>query len=603
MGVLHKIGAGGEQGLRDSHQPREGRILPRDGLFEGRDGKVAFGEFDEHHVQIVEHHLAQRRHIQTDAHQTARLHGGDQIADLTAQKAIKFGIAAAKRGIGGRNRKRHRLTPHPFRQVNERMVEIDGAKCVKPVLNAARGCGHQRLARLQHLFHLARDDGDQKIAFRLKVIVGRAFGHFGAGGDIFDAGGIKALFAEQVCRRLNDAAAAVCLLTRAKSCHGVCFQSDENLMLTLILSELQFQSKRPQRPQQWRDVMKAKTTLAASIVALAAAHPAFAEEINALVWCDHADAALIEPFEAATGHSVNLKEYEGTAAGLAILDQSQPGDWDVLVIDAVDVGRAVDAGLMAELPAEALPTADFWPEVVMADNNTRDGKTYAVTEKFGYNTIAYDKTKVDPADMDDMAALTSGKYDGRIAIYDYYLPVLGLVAMGAGVPTAGITAENLGTLEAPLMALRAASRQVSDVVSAQTALATGEVDIVVGGGEWLTAVLAGENANLDWTIPKQGAVRWAQSIGVLEASTKKDAALEFVQYIVSPEGQARLATSACYWGMPANAKAGDALTADQKAVLRWDSQAEYLARAQLYPIPDAALDTAMQDLWTKMLQQ
>lgn len=36
---------------------------------------------------------------------------------------------------------------------------------------------------------------------------------------------------------------------------------------------------------------------------------------------------------------MNLKEYEGTAAGLAILDQSQPGDWDVLVIDAVDVKR------------------------------------------------------------------------------------------------------------------------------------------------------------------------------------------------------------------------------------------------------------------------
>jgi len=54
--------------------------------------------------------------------------------------------------------------------------------------------------------------------------------------------------------------------------------------------------------------------------------------------------------------------------------------------------------------------------------------------------------------------------------------------------------------------------------------------------------------------------------------------------------------------MPANAKAGDALTADQKAVLRWDMQADYLARSQLYPVPDAALDTAMQDLWTEMLQ-
>ncbi|MCX7287201.1 MAG: extracellular solute-binding protein [Rhodobacterales bacterium] len=221
-----------------------------------------------------------------------------------------------------------------------------------------------------------------------------------------------------------------------------------------------------------------------AIALLLTATPSLAQELNALVWCDHADPALIEPFEAANGIKVNIKEYEGTAAGLAILDQSQPGDWDVLMIDAVDVPRAVAGGYLAELPADQLPTADFFPELVMADNNTVDGKTYAVTEKFGYNTISYDKTKVDPADMEDMATLTSGKYDGRIGIYDYYLPVLGLVALGQGINTADISAENLPALKDPLMALRKASKQVSDVVSAQTALATGEVDIIVGGGEF-----------------------------------------------------------------------------------------------------------------------
>lgn len=347
-----------------------------------------------------------------------------------------------------------------------------------------------------------------------------------------------------------------------------------------------------------------KLTLAgASVLALMAASPTFAQELNALVWCDHTDPALIAPFEEQFGVKVNLKEFEGTAAGLTILDQSQPGDWDVLVIDTVDVRRAVEAGHLAEIPGDALATGDFFPELVMAENNMADGKTYAVTEKFGYNTVAYDKTKVDPADMDDMATLTSGKYDGRIAIYDYYLPVLGLVALGQGVNTADLTAETLSTLKEPLFKLKAASKQVSDVVSSQTALATGEVDIIVGGGEWLTAVLMADNPNLDWTIPKQGGLRWAQSIGVVAGSTQPDLALEFVKYITGPEGQARLATSACYWGMPANAKAGDVLTPEQKTVLRWDQQAEFLGRAQLYPIPDAALDTAMQDLWTEMLQQ
>ncbi len=338
-----------------------------------------------------------------------------------------------------------------------------------------------------------------------------------------------------------------------------------------------------------------------AILALPAAAMA-AEDLNALVWCDHTDPALIEPFEQQHGIRVNLREYEGTATALALLEQSRPGDWDVLVIDAIDVPRAVGAGLMAELPAEDLATADFWPGVAMEDQTQVDGKTYAVTEKFGYNTISFNSDKVDAADMQDLATVWSDKYTDRIAVYDYYLPVMGLAAIANGVETANLSADDLPALKETLFTMKDNARSVGEVVASQTALATGEVDIVIGGGEWLTAVLAEEQPELTWTIPDQGAVRWAQSIGVLEASENKDLAVEFVKYITGPEGQARLATSSCYWGMPANQKAGEHLSDAQKKVLRWDDQPDYLKRAQLYPAPDADLDGQMQDVWLEMLQ-
>jgi spermidine/putrescine transport system substrate-binding protein len=332
--------------------------------------------------------------------------------------------------------------------------------------------------------------------------------------------------------------------------------------------------------------------------------PAAAQELNALVWCDHTDPALIEPFEEAHGVRVNLREYEGTGAALSLIEQSQPGDWDVLVIDGVDVGRALDLDLLAPLPEDALPLDDIFPEVRMEANNARDGTWYAVTEKFGYNTIGFNKDKVDPADMKDLSVMWSDKYAGRIAVYDYYLPVIGLTAMAIGKQTAELTADDLPAIGERLTAMRGVAAQVGEVVSSQTALATGEVDILVGGGEWVTAGLVADLPQLDWTIPEQGAVRWAQSIGVFKDAANPELALEFVKYILSPEGQARLATSSCYWAMPANAAAGEELSAEQKAALRWDDQPEYLARAQLYPVPDAELDAAMQDLWIeKMLQQ
>jgi spermidine/putrescine transport system substrate-binding protein len=347
--------------------------------------------------------------------------------------------------------------------------------------------------------------------------------------------------------------------------------------------------------------MNLKHTTAAVALLAGMTGPALAKDLNALIWCDHADPALLEPFEKAHNVRVNVKEYEGTAAGLTILEQSRPGDWDVMVIDAVDVGRAVERDLLAPLP-DTMAQADYFPQVVMANNNSINGVTYAVTEKFGYNTIAYNKAKVDPKDMQNLASLWSGKYDGRIALYDYYLPVEGIVGLSQGIKTSELDAAALGQIKDPLFALKKASKQVSDVVASQTALATGEVDILVGGGEWLTAVLHEENPDLDWTIPEEGGLLWAQSIAVLKDSANPDLALEFVKYITSPEGQARLATSSCYWGMPANKMAGEHLSADQKAILRWDEQPDYLARAQIYPVPDAETDAAMQDLWTDMIQ-
>jgi len=344
----------------------------------------------------------------------------------------------------------------------------------------------------------------------------------------------------------------------------------------------------------------ARMLATASGLALFVCGSATAQELNALIWCDHADPALLQPFEEANGVKVNIKEFEGTGAGLALVEQSQPGDWDVMVIDSIDVPRGVEKGLFEPLPEDKLPFADLFPEVKMDGSTLVDGKRYAITEKFGYNTIGFNKEKVEPADMQSLEALTSDKYKGRIAIYDYYLPVIGMAALAAGKKTADLTEADLPAIKDILFKMKANAKLVGEVTASQTALATGEVDILVGGGEWVTAGLARENPALDFSIPREGAVLWSQSLAMFKDSKNKDLALKFIQYVLSPEGQARLATSSCYWGMPSNSKA--ALTDEQKKTLRFDEQPQFLARAQPYPAPKADLDKKFQDLWTEMLQ-
>jgi spermidine/putrescine transport system substrate-binding protein len=339
---------------------------------------------------------------------------------------------------------------------------------------------------------------------------------------------------------------------------------------------------------------------AASALVLVMAQGVSAQDLNALVWCDHSDPNLLKPFEEANGVKVNVKEYEGTGAGLSIVEQSQPGDWDVMVIDSIDVRRGVERGLFEPLAEDQLPVADLFPEVTMDAFTKSDGKRYGITEKFGYNTIGFNKAKVDAADMQTLASLTGDKYKGRIAIYDYYLPLIGMAAMAIGKKTAELTEADLPAIKEILLKMKANSKAVTDVVASQTALATGEADVLVGGGEWVTAGIAKENPDLDFSIPKEGAVLWSQSLAMFKDSKNKDLALKFIQYVMSPEGQARLATSACFWGMPANTKA--ALTEEQKTILRFAEQPEFLKRAQGYPAPDEALDKKMQDMWTEVLQ-
>ena len=118
------------------------------------------------------------------------------------------------------------------------------------------------------------------------------------------------------------------------------------------------------------------------------------------------------PSRKPTGIKVNVKEFEGTGAGLAIVDQSQPGDWDVMVIDSIDVPRGVEKGpVRTAARGQAAPRRSL-PEVTMDGSTKIDGKRYGITEKFGYNTIGFNNSKVDPADMQTMASLLDRQIQG-----------------------------------------------------------------------------------------------------------------------------------------------------------------------------------------------
>lgn len=326
-------------------------------------------------------------------------------------------------------------------------------------------------------------------------------------------------------------------------------------------------------------------------------------ELYALVRCDHISPALIEPFENDYGVKVSLQKYDSAGAASAVLKRAQPGDWDVIVIDGVDVPDAVDTGLLTELPQSQLPLDDMFKAVLTPNLTSRSGRMYAVTEKFGYNAVSYNKKRVDPADMRDLKTLWSGKYKKRIALYGERTALMNLTALKMGLKPADITAEILPALKQELFALKDNALMTGGAVSAPAALADGRADILIGGGEWAVAGLASVQPELAWTPPDQGGVLWTQTLAVPASSKNKDLAFEFVKYLISPEAQARLATSSCFWGMPTNKMAAEYLTEQEKAALRWDEQPAFMAAAHNYTAPNPELDAKMREVWTEFLRR
>lgn len=351
-----------------------------------------------------------------------------------------------------------------------------------------------------------------------------------------------------------------------------------------------------------RRVLQGGTAIAAAATAGGLFSPRrsrAAGELNVLCWCDHLDTKLIRPFEEAFDVRVNLKDYEGTGVALSILEQSQPGDWDVFVINSPDVPEAAKLGIFAELPEAEFDWSTVFSQLHLPEIHYVDGKLLAVPEKFGYQAIAYNRAQVDPDDMRHVDVMWNPKYQGRIGIQDYYQPVMELIGIGLGIKPSEWRAEHLPVIREKLLKIKEVAALVGDIVTLQTALVAGDVDIIGGGSEYIVSGLASEYPNLDWVVPDEGALLWVQGLSIIASSQRKDLAVEFVKYIVGPEGQARLATSDCYWAMPVNKNA--ALTNEEKKVLRWDEQPTFLANSHLDVRQEPELDSAMLDLWTEFL--
>ena len=154
--------------------------------------------------------------------------------------------------------------------------------------------------------------------------------------------------------------------------------------------------------------------------------------LNYLSWPGNADPSIVGEFEKANNCKIRIKEYVGGDQMMAVVNQSPPGTFDVVLADAEYMHLLKKADFIEALDPADYPLKDFWPEFQKFPLHWFDDKLYGVMLDFGYLGISYNTKAFTPKEVSSYAVLWSEKAKGKVGFFDWYLPSMGCISLSNG---------------------------------------------------------------------------------------------------------------------------------------------------------------------------
>jgi spermidine/putrescine transport system substrate-binding protein len=295
------------------------------------------------------------------------------------------------------------------------------------------------------------------------------------------------------------------------------------------------------------------------------------QQLNILVMAGYEEPQIIKGFEEKYNCKINSKLYPSSDEMMAMIKSSKKGTFDVLSPDAPYVAKLVKADLIRPLNPADYPIIDLYDRFKHFDQHWTNNKLYAVTSRWGFYGIAYNSKYVDSADMESYSGLWLDKYKGKIAIFDWYLPNMGCIGRYLGYKNPyDINQEQLGKIRETLFSLKPYVGTIaatnSDTIQA---LANENVWVTIAG-RWLQVLLKEQGNPIELSNPKEGGVSWTEALVITKDSKNPDLAKKYIQWILSPEIQAKLAWANAFHAMVPNSKALNYLGEKEARMLGMD---------------------------------
>jgi spermidine/putrescine-binding protein len=325
------------------------------------------------------------------------------------------------------------------------------------------------------------------------------------------------------------------------------------------------------------------------------------ETLSLLVWEGYADPSFLKAFEDAH-HCKVVASYMGSSDELvAKLRGGSAGNYDVISPSSDVATSIVHAGLAAPLDLSKIPA---YPQLSARLRESplvkANGQTYGVPFVWGPNPLLYD-TNAFPKAPESWSDLWNPKLKGKISLWDELSSIyMAAQVLGYDKPDPNqlynLSDEQLEAVKKKLIELKPNVRTFWSTGGALTNLFQQHEITAAMGWPLMTVELRKLNYPIGETIPKENTTGWIDHLMITAASSHKELAQAFLEYMVEPQTQ-KLVTDVTHY-TPANPGTAQLLTPDEVKSLHLDDPDAYMKK--IYFWQDVPRRPKYTEIWNEV---
>lgn len=284
-------------------------------------------------------------------------------------------------------------------------------------------------------------------------------------------------------------------------------------------------------------------------------------ELNLYTWDGMFPPEILEGFEKETGYKINFSHFDYDEDMLAKLEETEGGDYDLVIADDYIIEVVIAEGLSQKLDTSKLKNYEQYNPVFMSQFYDPKNE-YTVPYAAGIPLIVYNPAATD-VEIKGYEDLWNPALEDNVALIANYRVINGITLKTLGE---SFNTENLDTIKKAgekLLQLAPNVRVINDS-NTQDFILSGEV---AAGFFYSSQVVAAKMANADLKIvyPEEGLGFGIMAAFIPSKAPNAEAAYAFLDYINKPENAAKCYEYVGYYC--ANKGAEDLISAEMKDFL------------------------------------